>query len=117
MDVRSRWFRTLATDDLGREALQVILVILSEIEDGWMARLTPTEIARTLQKSRSNVERAVKELCRKGAIEKVHEGGKLMGYRVRAEYGEWSGRADTVDELVEELLHSTPITRGNRHEE
>ena len=84
---RSLWFRRLScSPHLGEQELRVILVVLSEIGDGWLARTTPTQIARHLGKDRSNVGKAVDRLCNEGAIEKLHDGGKLIGYRVRPDY-------------------------------
>ncbi len=81
-------FRRIARDrSITGEALRVLLVVLSAIEEGYFSSVTPREIGRILDIHEPSVRRAVRCLVEKGIIRKRHEQGKLVGYEIVEFFG------------------------------
>jgi len=88
LELRKNWFLALAKDAaLGQEALRVMLVILAHVDNGFTAAVTIAEIARVLRKDRASVTRAIRHLIEAGAIGKVYERSRVIGFTVNVSYG------------------------------
>ncbi len=81
-------FRRIARDhSITGEALRVLLVVLSFIEEGYFSSVTPREIGRILDIHDPSVRRAVRCLVEKGIMRKRYESGKLVGFEVVEHFG------------------------------
>ncbi len=86
-ELRKRWFESLGSDkELRGDALRVALIILSFIDEGWEAKTTMAQIGRTLGLSRQNTNRAVKQLCDAGYVEKCYRNGNVVGFLISTDF-------------------------------
>jgi DNA-binding MarR family transcriptional regulator len=81
-------FRRIARDrSITGEALRVLLVVLSSIEEGYFSSVTPREIGQILNVHDPSVRRAVRCLVEKGVMRKRYESEKLVGFEVVEHFG------------------------------